>query len=294
MIDLSSWSERAGAKVYQPRVMHYLRQGLYIVVLYNILILSLPLHDLLWGDRGLVMPLNFPDNPILDAVMILHEPSGPHLYPIFMALPVLGVLLYWWKGWRRVSAILVYVGVMVLYWRVTPYLTGGNYLLHILLFYLIWMDEGEGEKSYFSKLLSNTALLACKVQLTVVYVFTGLYKLAGEAWRSGEAVSIITHVDEFTLPWFEASLANVDWLMAAANYGALIYFFAFPIMVWWDRYRLVFLAIGVTLHIAMGIVLGVMDFSLVMIVAYIALLKDEDITRLKHFLPSKKRAVAHP
>lgn len=277
--------------------MRWLRNGLYALVTYNVIFLALPLHDLLWGPDSLVIDFKFPSLWTNDFIMFLHDSNHAHWYPFFMALPIVGILIYLWRGYRRIPAILVYIGVVVLFSRVFLYLTGGGYLLHILLFYLLWMDERanfSGWRGELSNVLSNLGLWACRVQLIIVYLFTGMFKLAGEGWRSGEAVYLITHVDEYTLPWFEHSIADIHWLMVLANYLAMAYFFAFPILVWSKRFKLPLLAFGVVFHLALGIVLGVMDFSFVMIVSYIAFLDEESIAKIKSVLPSKQRSVAHP
>jgi hypothetical protein len=142
-------------------------------------------------------------------------------------------------------------------------------------------------------MLSNFGLWACRIQVVIVYVFTGAYKLAGEAWRSGEAVFMITHVDEFTLPWFENTIAEIHWLMVLANYVALLYFFSFPILIWSKKWKLYLLAFGTVFHLCLGIVLGVFDFSLIMIASYAAFLDEASIKKLKGFLPIKQRSVAH-
>jgi hypothetical protein len=259
--------------------------------------MALPLHKLLWGDHSLIIDFSFPDLWTNDFVMLLHNSDYAALYPLFMGLPIVGIGLYIWKGYKRIPALLVYIGVLVLFSRAFLYLTGGGYLLHLLLFYLIWIDESatySGWKGELSNLLSNFGLWACRVQLVIVYLFTGMYKMAGEGWRSGEAVYLITHVDEYTLPWFEHSIADIHWLMVFANYLALVYFFTFPVLVWFKRSKLPLLLFGVLFHLGLGIVLGVMDFSLVMIVSYAAFLDEESILKIKQILPSKKRSVTHP
>lgn len=283
--------------VLEPTAMRWLRHGLYAVVLYNVVFMAIPLHDKLWGENSLVINFSFPDLWTNDLVMFLHDQAHASLYPLFILLPLVGISLYIWKGYRRISATMVYIGVLILFSRVFLYLTGGGYLLNLLLFYLIWMDEEEGYqgwKAELSNILSNLALWACRIQLIIVYLFTGSYKLAGEDWRSGEAVYLITHVDEYTLPWFEHYIADIHWLMVLANYVALVYFFAFPVFVWSKRFKLPLLAFGVLFHLGLGIVLGVMDFSFVMIVSYCAFLDEKSIQRLKEFLPSKERTIAHP
>lgn len=290
---ISSWSSGLEDK----EAASWLRKGLYVVVLYNIIFLAFPLRDLLWGEHSLIAPMSFPELWTNRFIMFLHYEGQGFLYPFFMGLPLIGVVIFWrWKK-ARFASLLVYLGTVILFNRTYTYLTGGNYLLHVLLFYLIWIDENggySGWKGALSNIVSNFGLWACRIQVVIVYLFTGLYKMSGESWPAGEAVYIITHVDEFTLPWFEHSIAEIHWLMVIANYSALIYFFSFPFLVWSKKYKLYLLSFGVIFHLTLAFLIGVFDFSLVMIVSYAAFLDSESIEKIKALLPSKKRSLAHP
>ena len=273
-----------------------LRVGLYLIVAYSILILGWPNHEYLWGEHALIAPMTFPDLWTNDIIMFLHKESYRSWYPLFMVLPFVGMAIVFFTRWTRVGALLVFIGTSVLFNRSYTYLTGGNYLLHLLLFYLVFIDEkenGSSTKAKCSNILSNFGQWACRLQVIIVYLFTGAYKMAGETWRSGEAVYIITHVDEFTLPFIENGIAEIHWLMVVANYMALVYFFTFPFLVWSKRWKLPLLLSGAFFHLTLGIVIGVFDFSLIMIASYAAFLDDESIQRISSILPIKKRAMTH-
>lgn len=294
---MNEFIEYMGAKVHHPLTVTWLRLGLYALVLYHIVFMAFPLTDLLWAEHSLVLPLSFPNTWVNRFVMLLHQPEYARLYPLFIALPIVGIGLYVWRGYQRLSAVLVYIGFIVLFNRVIPYMNGGNYLMHIYLFYIIFMAErspSDARWSFFSNLLTNLGLWAFRIQLLIVYVFTLAYKLGGTAWIDGSAVFIITHIDEFTLPWFETYVASIKPLMMIANYGALLYFILFPILIWVKRWKLRLLLVGTIFHLCLGLILGVMDFSLMMIVAYISFLEEDQIQSIKNLLPSKKRALMHP
>jgi len=289
---IGNWSEGIPLR----KSATWFRWGVYAIVIYHLLI-SIPVAHLLWGEHSLVLPLQFSSLWTNRFAMFLHESSHAWLYPFFIISVFAGVLIHAFTRYVRIGAILVYVGMMVLYNRSYMYLTGGNYLLHSLLFYLIFLDERNhwsGRREIASTIVSNFAIWACRIQIIIVYVFTTLYKLAGEKWRNGDAVYHITHVDEFTLPWFEHSVANVYPLMVAFNYLALIYFITFPFMVWSRRWKIPLLIFGVCFHLGLGYVIGVMDFSFTMVVSYIIFLDEVDIERIVGWFPGEKRAVAHP
>ncbi len=45
--------------VQEPTAMRWLRHGLYALVIYNVIFLALPLHELLWGPDSLKAIQNY-------------------------------------------------------------------------------------------------------------------------------------------------------------------------------------------------------------------------------------------
>ena len=279
--------------VQSPWTIRALRNGLFLVSAYLILVLCLPLHDLFWGDEALTPQLGFPSGPINFLIMFLHQPGFESWYPIFFLAVLCGLSVYLVKGYPRLSTFLVWIGVIVLYNRAYLSMVGGNYLLHSLLFYLIFADEnatGETVLGSISVTLTNLSLWACRLQVMIVYIFSSGYKWVSEQWRSGEAVYDILHIKEFSLPWIMESVDHWHGLAVAMNYFALAYFTLFSILVWSKRFKLPLLVIGMCIHLGMGWAIGVMDFSLIMITSYAAFLEKEDVNRVKSLFTRRIKA----
>jgi len=205
-----------------------------MVVVYFITVLALPNLHYFWGTHSLIPALGFPEGLTYRVIMFLQFEGNEHYYPYFFIAVCAGLLIYVSKLSRRWATFLVWLGMMVLYNRAYLSLVGGNYLLHALLFYLFFADEkseASGKWGFISHSLSNLALWACRIQVIYVYVFSGAYKWASEQWRSGEAVSDIMHLKEFSLPWIMDGPAewHTHWVMV--NYLAMAYFSLFPFLI---------------------------------------------------------------
>jgi hypothetical protein len=290
---IEAWINRMTSVVQDPWTIRTLRNSLFLITAYLILVLSLPLHDLFWGEDALTPQLGFADGPINYLILFLHQPGNESWYPLFFVSVLAGLSLYLLKGYPRLSTFLIWLGVVVLYFRAYLSMVGGNYLLHSLLFYLIFADEkatGESIWGSVSVTLTNLSLLACRIQVLIVYIFSSGYKWVSAQWRSGEAVYDILHIKEFSLPWIMETIDLWHGLAVFMNYFALAYFTLFSVLVWSKRWKLPLLFIGLCIHLGMGWAIGVMDFSLIMIASYTAFLEKDDIDRVKSMFTKRIKA----
>jgi hypothetical protein len=278
-----------------PRTVRTFRWALYVFLLFNTLVLSLPIIVELYGFS---LPVRFPRTLSYDLSMSLHRHQGMQLVLMMYGLQIIGILLYFNKRLTTLSALLVFVSTALIFNRFILVNTGGNYLINLMLFFLVFVNENVSPRSKLGEeriLISNLFFWACRIQVLMVYLLSGVYKLAGESWRNGTAVQIITHIEEFSTPFFKTHLANKLWLMKLANYVTLIYLCGFPILVWFKKVKNYLLLFGILYHLGLGLAVGVMDFSLVMIICYILFMDEQFLVKkVGAVLPSKERSVAHP
>ena len=155
---------------------------------------------------------------------------------------------------------------------------GGHRLLLIFLFLLIFADEdipwdqGDGYAKT-GRVFTNAVLLLVQIQVAIVYLISGVSKLYGEHWLDGSALEYVLSIPEFTLPWV-ADMAGGNWFLQVATYTALVYQLLFPFLVWIRKVKAPFLIIGVIMHLSIAFVMGLMDFGLIMILAYLPFLPD--------------------
>lgn len=188
----------------------------------------------------------------------------------------------------------------------------GQTLLLLLLFILCFMDTSRAlcaftvspfKQSWAIEALGNTLHNAGRFliawQICMVYFWAAFWKIAGEEWRNGTALSYILHIERFqVVPSLSIAVAGNALAVAFLTYFTLIFQMGFPFLMWNQRVKPYVIAIGITLHIGIAVFLGLVSFSAVMIVADISLLSDQQFARvaavIRKMMPAKKITSAQP
>ncbi len=243
----------------------------YLVLMANTIFL-LPLADRLWGPESLIMPLEHPDKPLYRLFFLMtSERILPHWFVVIALQLTAGIL--WFVGrWRWWWSLLFYLCTALLFTSAHLYITGGHVLMGLILFYFILIPDRAD--SDLKRLLANVFLLACKIQLAIVYLFAGLFKLHGEYWLSGEALYYVLSLREFSHPILQDLLLNQPFLLKVGSWLALIYQLAFPVLIWFKSVKLPLLITGIVFHLTIAFGLGLPDFGLFMIISYAMFVND--------------------
>jgi hypothetical protein len=122
---------------------------------------------------------------------------------------------------------------------------------------------------------AGLALRLIQVHFCFIYVAAGLSKLKGETWWNGRAFWDVVVNPEFTLmqyPWYENSLR---WLISVK----FVYHFITSTAVWltlfveiagpfllWTRLRWLMIFFATAMHAAIGVLMGLNLFELLMVV----------------------------
>ncbi|MEU6160993.1 HTTM domain-containing protein [Streptomyces sp. NPDC047130] len=114
----------------------------------------------------------------------------------------------------------------------------------------------------------NTALLVIMAEACLIYATAGWYKIQGSRWQDGTALHYPLHLDYFS-PWpaLAELLASNGTMVMLITYGTVAVQVAFPFTLFNRRVKNVLLALMITEHLAIAVVLGLPFFSLAMIVA---------------------------
>ena len=110
-----------------------------------------------------------------------------------------------------------------------------------------------------------------QLQIAIIYLNSGLWKLFGEAWRDGSAQQLAANVNLFrrfpvTVP------SELDWLATPLTYLTLFWEISFPVLVCFRITRLAALLCGVAIHLGIMGLMEVGTFSLMMLATYVAFL----------------------
>ena len=116
---------------------------------------------------------------------------------------------------------------------------------------------------------ANIALRLIQCHLTLIYLISGLSKFQGQGWWNGTAIWGTLAAGEFRL-------FNLTWLAAyplvlnAMTHAALVLETAYPVMIWVKPVRPFWIAAVLTMHLAIGLTLGLFEFSLAMVAGNLA------------------------
>jgi hypothetical protein len=239
----------------------------------------------LQGSRGLLNVLNHPVNS-----------GNPWIAYVFaygqIALLISGLLNFW----PRLTAVLLYVVTANLFVKGYLMFTGGEALISLLLFYLMFIhtvkkmpvEQENSSRFDLQNVLNNTFYWIILIQICVLYFFSNLYKLLDPYWLNGEALMHISKVDAFSSGAMRAVFAENPTLSLIGTYMVLLYQGLFPILVWFKRIKIPFLAIGVILHLGIAIGMGIFTFGILMILTYLLFLDQRHIKWLKNRFSRKR------
>ncbi|MEY9870921.1 hypothetical protein ABH931_000375 [Streptacidiphilus sp. MAP12-33] len=244
-------------------------------LVFMVLVLSLQNRSVLVGDGG--------DNVV-------------HLMAIYLAFTRCGTV---WsldaraarRGTRRAGdpvgvAIWVALGLALAFCQLSGFATLG--MLDIGLytwgtfFWLCWLlaglrgllarraPDGEGAAllDALAALVHNAAMLVIAAEVCFIYATAGWYKIQGSLWEGGTALWYPVHLHYFE-PWpsLAGALGGSSTLVTVITYGTVIAQVGFPFLVFNRRIKNVMLAMMITEHLAIAVVLGLPFFSLAMITA---------------------------
>ena len=116
---------------------------------------------------------------------------------------------------------------------------------------------------------ANIGLRLIQCHLVVIYAMSGLSKLRGDAWWNGTAIWGTLAAGEFRL--FDLTwLAAYPLLLNAMTHGALLLEIGYPVLIWVRPLRPLWIAGVVLMHAAIGLTLGLFEFSLAMVAGNLA------------------------
>ncbi len=153
-------------------------------------------------------------------------------------------------------------------------LNGGDNLLQFILAYMVFTNSYKYYTIFKSQkntgirnLISNLACLSIMIHLCIVYIVSGLHKVHSDIWFNGVATYYILHIERFSSPINELFYNNKFFIMAS-TYITLIFELLFPILIWNNKFKPLFLLIGVLLHISIYLTMMIYDFEILFIMIY--------------------------
>ncbi len=288
------------------------RRVLYIFLLLNTITL-LPIADDLWSYHGMSGTRWDYSLPIWKQIStallnVLSHPANATygwVYILFIVGQISFLILGILRILPKLSALAIYFFTVNLNLKGSLMFTGGEVLLNLTLFYLIFIQSSDNsqkwkirfwidrnEKPDFSSIqnaLNNSFYWIMLIQVCILYFFSTLYKLLDENWRSGDAVMYISNVSAYSSELMRAMFSESHFLSSIASYSILIYQGFFSILVWFKKIKIPFLLFGVFFHLSIAFGMGIFTFGIVMCLVYLLFLGDEQIDALGKKLRLRKK-----
>jgi hypothetical protein len=137
---------------------------------------------------------------------------------------------------------------------------------------------------------ANFAIRMMQIHVCIIYAMSGFSKLQGPPWWSGTAVWYTVANPEFSpmgvLPYmaFLRFISGHRWLwelvMMGGCYGTLFFEISFPYLIWAPRMRWGMIAMAVGMHISIALCMGLVTFSMMMLVLVLSFVPPTAVRQL--------------
>lgn len=247
---------------------------IYLWVIIHSLTL-LPYHNHFWGKLSWVQDFDNKNSSYFGiATNLLSIESIEPYSLVFIFLQILFCVLRILKKCPTLSATSVWFLTLNIDNKIFTTMDGGNNLIHIMLFYCIFMFP-EGSNKYktidlIKKYSVNSSLFLARFQLCVVYFVAGHLKMTGEYWTNGMAFYYVFGVEEYSLPILDYLFKSFPVFSVLASYTTILFQISVPFLIWHREARPVLFFVGGLMHIGIAVGMGLFTFGLAMIVCYSA------------------------
>jgi hypothetical protein len=184
----------------------------------------------------------------------------------------------------RIMAVLAFVIAVSYANRVTPGAFFGLDMINCLLaMYLmlgpcgarysldrIWRLRRGGPVEVAPSVTANLAIRLLQVHMCIIYLFSGLGKLQGQSWWSGEAAWISSANLEYQYLFDMTRLANHPWLINLMTHTIAFWELTYCALIWPRLTRPWVLLLAVFIHGGIALAYGMPTFGLVMLIGNLA------------------------
>jgi HTTM domain len=289
------WVTTAAARIVTPNFqsLSAFRIALAGCLLGDYLLGIRPFFDDFYGEAG-ILPLSAllsdPGLPIAATISRLLDALGlplvlPYLYPL--ALFTFGI------GYRtRLSNAVVLLLNSYLYWRNVYVVSGAEDLARLLLIWCLflplnryWSVDAALDPQPRERPYPVLPFVALRLQIVSLYVFSGLFKLAGARWLDGSAVAMVLTDNMFGATPVGPFLAgHFPGLLVFVTYATIALQLALPFLVyspWYnDLTRAIALAAMAAMHASFLFCLNIGAFPFISLATLILLVPDSWWDRL--------------
>jgi hypothetical protein len=194
------------------------------------------------------------------------------LHLLFLAL-LLVIAAGWGRRWITIPTFILHL----LFARLNlAAMYGVDTVMTFFLFSMCFAGTGK-PRHPLDWLFSSVGMRLAQVQVCLIYGFSGLGKLKGVSWWSGEAlwgVLANPQLARFDFSW----TAHFPVLIALATSATVYWEIYFPLLIWIPQFRPWWLIIGTMLHLAIAVMMNLPFFAAIMMSSYFLFLSEREKT----------------
>lgn len=199
-----------------------------------------------------------------------------NLVYIFFVVTLIVLLIL---PWNYISGILFFWITLNLYRLNIPLMNGSDNVQLAMAGCMVLMTmrprARQSIQSDVQAISFNTVIIIAQLIVVCIYFISGWDKLLTESWRTGEAFVMIAEREQRAGVW-GSGIWDSSFVRAFFSWITIVFELAFVSLIWFRKFRLPLLVIGVMFHFVIAFTLTLYDFSLVMIASYFIFLTDED------------------
>lgn len=209
------------------------------------------------------------DADVLSLLFVLPD-SGTILWVFYAAFCLQSVLLL--AGvWTRFQTISLFVLLVSLHHRNNLIWEGGDVLLRLTLFLMIFMPLGarwavDARRNKVSVAMPAWPLRLLQLQQSFLYFSSVGRKLQGDDWQNGEAVYYASHLNDFWGRLFSQGISpELIWISQGLTWSAIAVELVLAFAVWFPSMRKSAVVIGVAFHLSLELTMNLFLFQWMMI-----------------------------
>ena len=272
---------------YRPQFLAF-KKVLYIFLFINTL-LMFPMVNSVFGQQGIAGSTGFMWEGTGSFLQLLSHPIA-YTRPYIAWLFVFGQLAALATGYfilPKLSSFFVFFFTANLLAKGGLFFTGGEVLICLLLFYMMFISEKE-VLSPVQNTINNAGFYALLIQICILYFFSTFFKLYDANWTSGKALMYVADIPFYSVGWFHELVHAFPTFSKIATILILIYQGFFCVVVWIKSVKIPFLIFGLILHLGIAFGMGIFTFGIVMCIAYLLFLDSSHIDRLIKLISRKE------
>lgn len=207
----------------------------------------------------------------------------------FLILGIVITFLFFLNILNFITGISLFLILIIIKLRNIYIMDGGDNLYTLLIFFLAFYNptNKKGNKKKLEKIPSDKIVLAIKIQLCLVYLFSGLWKIKGGLWGDGTALYYLLNVNDFKITNLSQIIVSSPFLYKGMTYFTVLFEVGFPLLIWSRKLKPFLIFIGIFFHVGIFVLMRIDNFSLVMILIYLSLINDNEYLSARKYFFNK-------